>query len=167
MMLSVHIEPSRPGLVESFRDCLDSVARERQHLAFDQAPPLEEMRHFVADGLANGMVQYFAVSGQTVIGWCDIRPSPREVQPHAGTLGMGIRTGFRGQGIGSRLIEWCLNDAWPRGFTRIGLDVFSANLAAIALYEKFGFQHEGIKRRGRLIDGVYDDVIVMGLLRNV
>ncbi len=166
-MLNVHIEPSRPELIESFHDCLDSVARERQHLSFDHAPPLEQMRVFVAEGLERGMIQYFAVSGQTVVGWCDIRPSPRPVQPHAGTLGMGIRSGYRGQGIGSRLIEWSLNSVWLKGLTRVELEVFAANSAAIALYEKFGFQHEGLKQRGRRVDGVYDDIVVMGLLRNV
>ncbi len=166
-MLDVHIEPSRPELVDSFQDCLDSVARERQHLAFDQAPPLEQMRLFVAEGLERGMIQYFAVNGQTVVGWSDIRPGTREIQTHAGTLGMGIRTGYRGRGLGSQLIEWSLTDAWSRGFTRIGLDVFSANTAAIALYRKFGFAQEGVKIRGRLVDGVYDDIVIMGLLRNV
>lgn len=166
MMLNVHIEPSRPGLIEGFHDCLDSVARERRYLAFDQAPPVDQMREFVAAGLASGMVQYFAVSDQRVVGWCDIRPGGKEVQPHAATLGIGVRTGYRGQGIGSRLIEWCLNDAWSKGLTRVDLEVFSENTSAIALYEKFGFQHEGIKRRGRLVDGVYDDIVVMGLLRN-
>ncbi len=165
-MMNVHIEPSRPELVESFHECLDSVARERQHLAFDQAPPIEEMREFVANGLANGMVQYFAVHDQRVVGWCDVRPSHHEVQSHSGTLGMGVRTGYRGQGIGTRLMEWTLNEVWTRGLTRVGLDVFAPSTPAIALYEKFGFEHEGIKVRGRLVDGDYNDIVVMGLLHN-
>ncbi len=167
MMLNIHIEPSRPELVESFRDCFDSIARERRFLGFAEAATLEQTRTFVANGLARGMVQYFAVSGQTVVGWCDVRPGAREGLTHTGTLGMGIRSGYRGQGIGSRLMEWSLNAAWSKGLTRVDLEVFTTNSPAIALYEKFGFQHEGVKRRGRLVDGVYDDVIVMGLLRNV
>lgn len=166
MMLNVHIEPSRPELVESFHDCLDSVARERQHLAFDQAPPLEQMRLYVAEGLEKGMVQYFAIDGENVVGWCDIRRAAREIQSHAGTLGMGIRTGYRGQGLGSRLVKCSLTVAWSSGFTRVGLDVFAANKPAIALYRKFGFEHEGVKVNGRLVNGVYDDIVAMGLLRN-
>ncbi len=165
-MLNIHIEPSRTGLVESFHDCLDSVARERRHLAFDQAPPLDRMRLFVAEGLGRGMIQYFAVDGQTVVGWCDIRPGTGEGLTHAGTLGMGIRAGYRGQGLGSQLIEWSLTDAWSQGLTRVGLEVFAANRAAIVLYEKFGFVHEGRRVRGRLVDGVYEDTLVMSLLRN-
>jgi RimJ/RimL family protein N-acetyltransferase len=32
------------------------------------------------------------------------------------------------------------------------------------LYEKYGFEHEGLHRRGRIIDGHVEDVIIMGLL---
>lgn len=166
MMLNIHIEPSRPGLIESFRDCLDSVARERQYLAFDEAPPLESMRTFVAEGLERGMIQYFAMDRQRVVGWCDIQPGTREGLTHAGTLGMGIRAGYREQGIGSRLMKQSLADIWLRGLTRVELMVFAANKTAVALYLKFGFEQEAVKIRRRLADGVYDDVIVMGLLRN-
>ena len=165
-MLNVHIEPSRPELVESFHDCLDSVARERRWLAFEEAPPVERMRQFVSEGLERGMVQHYAVQGQTVVGWCDIRPSHHEVQPHSGVLGMGIRTGYRGQGLGARLVDWSLNDAWARGLTKVELQVFASNMPAIALYEKFGFEREGVKVKGRLVDGGYEDIIIMGLLRN-
>ena len=39
------------------------------------------------------------------------------------------------------------------------------NSAARRLYERFGFEHEGIRRRGSLIDGEYHDVHAMALLR--
>ena len=50
--------------------------------------------------------------------------------------------------------------------TRVELSVFSGNKPAINLYDKFGFEQEGTKVRGRLVDGDYDDIIVMGLLHN-
>ena len=34
------------------------------------------------------------------------------------------------------------------------------------MYKKLGFREEGIKRSARYIDGQYDDIIVMGLLKN-
>jgi RimJ/RimL family protein N-acetyltransferase len=43
--------------------------------------------------------------------------------------------------------------------------VFASNVAAVRLYEKEGFRHEGQRRRGRILDGVEDDILVMGLLR--
>jgi len=43
------------------------------------------------------------------------------------------------------------------------LGVFSSNEPAIALYRSLGFQEEGRKKRGRFVDGIYDDVILMAL----
>jgi putative acetyltransferase len=36
---------------------------------------------------------------------------------------------------------------------------------AKALYERFGFEHEGLIRRASLIDGIYHDAHAMALLR--
>jgi RimJ/RimL family protein N-acetyltransferase len=35
---------------------------------------------------------------------------------------------------------------------------------AIRLYERYGFVREGLHRKGRIIDGRVDDVLMMGLL---
>ena len=51
------------------------------------------------------------------------------------------------------------------GLECIELDVFSTNTRAIALYEKSGFLHEGIKRKARFIDNEWSDRVMMGLLR--
>ena len=50
------------------------------------------------------------------------------------------------------------------GFERVELEVYASNARAIGMYEKWGFQREGIKRRARKLDDVYDDIIVMALL---
>ena len=60
--------------------------------------------------------------------------------------------------------------AWVRGFfpadlTRIELEVYASNSAAIALYRRFGFSEEGLKRRARFLDGQYQDILLMALLR--
>lgn len=48
---------------------------------------------------------------------------------------------------------------------RIWLEVFSWNLAAINVYIRCGFRQEGIKRQAVLVDGKFQDVILMSLLR--
>jgi RimJ/RimL family protein N-acetyltransferase len=48
---------------------------------------------------------------------------------------------------------------------RIWLRVFARNAAAQKLYEKLGFVSEGRLRKAWRLQGVTDDVIVMGLLR--
>ena len=35
---------------------------------------------------------------------------------------------------------------------------------AIRLYECYGFAHEGVRRRARIIDGRVENIVLMGLL---
>ncbi len=49
---------------------------------------------------------------------------------------------------------------------RVMLQVFEYNERAIHVYEKIGFQQEGILRQEHYRDGQYWDTIVMGLLRS-
>ena len=42
--------------------------------------------------------------------------------------------------------------------------MWASNVDAIALYHQLGFVEEGIRRRARLLDGQYDDMVEMALL---
>lgn len=57
-----------------------------------------------------------------------------------------------------------LKEAQQQGLTRVELKVRSSNVAAIALYKKFGFVIEGTLRNDILDQGKYADTEIMGLL---
>jgi ribosomal protein S18 acetylase RimI-like enzyme len=99
-----------------------------------------------------------------VVGWCDIIPSERDVYRHVGVLGIGLLPEFRGRGIGAKLMQKSIDKAKAKGLTRIELTVYERNKNAIALYQKMGFEIEGLKKNGIRIDGVYDNVYMMALL---
>lgn len=160
----IKIVPIAEETIEGLYRCLDSVARERRHLAFVQAPPFESTRQFVLSNLANHVPQFVALHGDTVVGWCDITPLRYEGFAHCGALGMGVHKGYRRLGIGARLLEHSLRAASELGLERIQLEVFASNTPAIKLYEKAGFLIEGVKKRGRKLDGEYDDLVQMALL---
>jgi RimJ/RimL family protein N-acetyltransferase len=77
---------------------------------------------------------------------------------------MGLLAPYRGQGLGRQLAMTTIEAAFRHDIERIELDVFSSNVAAIRLYETLGFQREGVRRRFRKLDGVYDGNIIMALL---
>jgi len=160
----IRIVPTADKYVESFQRCLDSVARERRHIALVEAPPVEVVRGFVA-AIVKGMgVQLLAVEGEDlVVGWCDIIRQQGEGFRHSGRLGMGVIERLRGQGIGKRLATETINKAKSAGMDRIELEVFASNAPAIALYKKLGFAIEGTKRKARRIDGGEDDVVLMAI----
>lgn len=159
----IKIVPIAEEYIEGFHSCLDSVARERRHLAFVQAPPFESAREFVLSNIANNVPQLVALRGNDVVGWCDISPMKHEGFTHCGTLGMGVRKDFRRLGIGTRLLEQTIGEAKKLGLERIELEVFASNTAAIRLYEKAGFLVEGVKKKARKLDGEHDDLVEMAL----
>ncbi len=150
--------------IASFHATLDAVARERKYLAFLAAPPLEATRAFVLGNMAKGAPQFVAIAGAEVVGWCDITPIDRPIDAHCGTLGMGLLSAYRGQGLGKALIETAVADAFRIGLTRVELAVHASNARAYALYERVGFEREGVKRKAVRIDGRYEDVIMMAWL---
>lgn len=165
-MQNYQIIPINEQYIEGFREAVGSVARERKYLAFLDAPSLEMARAFVMENLREGWPHIIAVSvsADSVIGWCDITSLHRPVFAHSGALGVGVLAPFRGQGIGEALMRAALEKARSRGLTRIELTVREQNKPAIALYEKLGFQQEGLHRNAVRIDDVYENHISMALL---
>ena len=163
--MDIVIQPATLDMADSFRQALDVVAREHRYLIFLEAPPAESTRNFIAQVLAKGWSQFYAVRDGQVVGWCDIVRDERPGMTHIGRLGIGILPEFRGQKIGARLLAATIADAFQKGITRIELEVFAANERAFALYRKFGFVEEGRKRQARCLDGVPEDSICMALLK--
>lgn len=54
---------------------------------------------------------------------------------------------YRGQGLGQALLLALLKSARTRGMERATLEVRESNKAALSLYQKFGFQTAGRRRR--------------------
>ena len=158
------VVPISEKYIESYYECLDAVARERQYLAFVQAPPRESVRKYVLSNIEKEIPQFVALSEAEVVGWCDITPMRHAGFTHCGELGMGVRNGFRRMGIGTKLVEQTVQKAKEQGIERVELEVFRSNLPAIRLYEKMGFVVEGEKQKARKLDGVYDNLVVMAML---
>jgi RimJ/RimL family protein N-acetyltransferase len=161
------IVPLAEAHFESLYRVLDDVAREKRFLAMTQAPPREEVFAFFRSILEKNQIHRVAsIDGETV-GWCDILPVFGEARQHIGVLGIGLARHARHQGLGRRLMQAAVSAAWATGFTRIELTVRADNHKARALYERMGFQHEGIERRAFLVDGAYCDSHAMALLRDI
>lgn len=85
---------------------------------------------------------------------------------HAGVIGMAVHDAYAGRGAGTALMAAAVEqaDRWL-GLTRLELSVWTDNLRAIALYERFGFEREGVMRRYAFRDGEYVDALGMARLR--
>jgi RimJ/RimL family protein N-acetyltransferase len=164
--MNYKITPITEQYINNFWSVLDSVARERDYLAFLEGPPMHTTKEFVLHNIKDNWPHLLALHNDQVIGWCDISSLDRPVFAHAGSLGMGVLKAYRGQGVGKALISSALQKAKEKGLTRIELTVREKNTAATALYEKMGFEKEGIHKNAVRIDGIYEHHISMALLLN-
>jgi ribosomal protein S18 acetylase RimI-like enzyme len=159
----IHLRQIQESDAPLFRDALDSICRERRFLARPEAPPLAGVQAFIAGNVKHDVPQFVAVEDERVVGWCDAQPGDFGTS-HVGRIGMGVRKEYRRRGIGRQLMKATIKKARELGFEKLELGVYSSNEGAIALYSKFGFEEEGRKKRGRLVDGIYDDIILMALV---
>lgn len=159
------IIPASEGHALSFWSALDQVAKERKYLLMLEGPKPESSISFVKTIVEKNWTQFYAVEGSEVVGWCDIIPQEREGVRHVACVGMGVVSSHRRMGIGKELLVSCIDDAFGKGIERIELEVFASNVGAIHLYRQLGFVEEGVKRNARFIDGEYDDIVVMALLK--
>jgi RimJ/RimL family protein N-acetyltransferase len=158
------IRPITEHDISGYHTLLGLVARERKYLRFLDAPPLDSTRAFVLMNIDRGNPHFVAEHDGQIIGWCDIT---RETDPscqHVGTLGMGLHPDFRGLKIGEQLARTVVDEAKTKGFVRIELTVNPQNNNAIRLYEKLGFQHEGVMKAATYVDGEYRDVAMMAMV---
>lgn len=162
--MNVAIIPITAERIDEFWSAVDSVARERKYLAFLEGPPINTTRDFVFHNIEDNWPHFIAVSDGRVIGWCDISSLDRPVFSHVGSLGIGVLAAYRGQGIGKKLMHAAIQQAEQKGLTRIELTVREQNKSAIAMYEKFGFEKEGIHKNAVCIEGKYENHIFMALL---
>jgi RimJ/RimL family protein N-acetyltransferase len=159
------IVPFSDQYFEQLRQVLDVVAGEKRFLALTEAPARDECFAFYRRLIDNGSPLIVALIENQVVGWCDIQPAFGQARRHVGTLGMGLLASKRGRGIGTELIQAAIARAWSNGLRRIELTVRTDNHAARALYERIGFEHEGVHRNSMFVDGTFYDCYAMALLR--
>lgn len=77
---------------------------------------------------------------------------------------IGILQSYSGQGIGKRLFQALEDWAVEQGIHRLELVVMTHNQRGIALYQRMGYQVEGVKRDDLFVDGGFIDQYMMAKL---
>ncbi|RQS31641.1 GNAT family N-acetyltransferase [Burkholderia sp. Bp8992] len=128
-------------------------------------PSLEKWQKRIENVHERGVSLVAEIDG-TVVGHLGLQFEPNPRRRHAAGLGMMVDAARHGHGIGSRLLAAAIDLAenWLN-LTRLELTVFTDNRAAIALYEKHGFQIEGESPGYALRDGVHASVYHMARVK--
>lgn len=112
-----------------------------------------------------GMTRLVAVIDGKVIGMAGLSRFENR-RSHVGSIGMAVHDAYAGRGVGTALMAAIVGQAdnWLN-LTRLELGVYADNVRAIALYERFGFEREGLMRNYAWRDGAYVDSVAMARLR--
>jgi RimJ/RimL family protein N-acetyltransferase len=116
----------------------------------------------VAERIANNLILGAFDAGE-LVGCIGLQRESHHKRAHKAFIwGMYVAPGHRSQGIGRRLLAETLQlaETMP-GLRQVILAVHSANAAAVALYEEFGFKPFGVEPDALLIDGRLQDDLHM------
>lgn len=162
----MHVRPVTHADLEELSRGLKLVVDEKCWVAIQPPVSVAELVERFRTRLGEGhrmfaLVDDEAVAGPALIGNIDLRPT-RIDGVHA--IGMWVLPGRRGKGGGRRLIEAAI-EARPPGVHKIELEVWPHNEAAIGLYERMGFEREGLRRNHyRRKDGKLHSSVIMSRL---
>ncbi|HZT52935.1 MAG TPA: GNAT family protein [Gaiellaceae bacterium] len=96
-----------------------------------------------------------------VVGRLSVGRDPHPASAHVADIGLMVARDARRRGVGTALLQAAVGWAREAGVRKLELHVFPWNDAAIALYESFGFEREGYRKRHYRRGGEYVDAILM------
>lgn len=107
-----------------------------------------------------------AVWEQQAVGKVTLWPKRKPRERHIGVLGIAVHPAHHGKGIGTKLMAAALDlaDNWLN-LKRVELQVFTTNVPAVKLYEKFGFVIEGEAKYASFAQGAYRNLYYMARVR--
>ncbi|WP_409368527.1 GNAT family N-acetyltransferase [Lysinibacillus sp. 38-6] len=125
----------------------------------------EEYEAFIeSTQLEQNSIILLATINDEIISIASINSSQKDRMKHVGTLGIVISEQYTGLGLGRKMMEQLIQWASSNGITnKISLVTREDNVTAIKLYEKLGFEQEGLIKKDNFINGVYYNTLLMGL----
>lgn len=96
-----------------------------------------------------------------LVGRLSVGRDPHPASTHVADVGLMVALDARRQGVGTALLRAAVDWAREAGVRKLELHVFPWNEAAIALYDAFGFEREGFRRKHYRRGGEFVDAILM------
>jgi len=96
-----------------------------------------------------------------VVGWVHLKHIDLEKLSHTAELTVGVLEAYRGNGIGSHLLERGMEWAGTQGFEKIYNSLPASNGTAIEFLKTRGWQVEATREDHYKLDGEYIDEVMM------
>lgn len=150
---------------ECFLNMLKQLDAETKFMLFDRderKTTTDDIKKKIQNSGETNSLILVAEQDGSIAGFLSAKREPYNRVRHCAYIVVGILKDYRGMGIGTQLFEQL--EAWARssGITRLELTAMTHNKTAVGLYQKMGFQIEGIRKNAMTVDGEYVDEYYMG-----
>lgn len=163
----INVRKAEPGDAAQLVSLAEAVGREEERwiLSSDTWRTIADERRYVKSVFRHPDAAVFvAEEDGRLLGRMSLARDTHPASRHVADLGLMVAAGHRRRGIGTVLLDAAV--AWARvsGVSKLELHVFPWNEPALRLYESFGFEREGLRKRHYEREGEYVDAILMALV---
>lgn len=106
---------------------------------------------------------YVLLDRRIILGLGHLDFFSKKEKRHVVRLGIVIHQRYQCRGLGSKLLDFMIEDATKRGLEKIWLATYADNQHAFGLYRSRGFVVEGVYHKEEKVQGRYRDIISMAL----
>jgi L-amino acid N-acyltransferase YncA len=160
-MADVKIRDAEPTDAEAIALVYNQGIEDRQATLETETRSAAERRQWLAARGPRHPVIVGEVEGR-VVGWGSLNSfNPRPAYDHVADFSVYVGRGWRGRGVGHRLLEALVTRGRELGYHKLVLAAFPFNAAGVALYRRLGFAEVGVYREQGRLDGKWVDVVVM------
>jgi L-amino acid N-acyltransferase YncA len=97
-----------------------------------------------------------------IVGWASSSTySPRSCYSGIGEFSIYVRNGYRGRGIGEKLLLSLIDEARKLGYWKLVSRIFTSNTASRRLCKKCGFREVGVYEKHGKLDGKWLDTAIV------
>ena len=159
-----------PSKIDAERlwEMMNQLDYETKYMLYE---PGERLKNFTRiESLINNSVEgddflMVAEKDDKIVGYISAQKGALKRISHSAYIVVGVLKDYRGNGIGTEFFKQLDHWAEEKNITRLDLTVICENEAAKHLYEKNGFEVEGVKRKSILVDGRYLDEYYMSKIK--
>lgn len=132
---------------------------------FETMPPVSmEITKAMWSYIQGGIMSLWGIhcNGRIIGGAGFYAQPPGTRLSHAATFFLYIEPAYQGKGIGTNAIRFLESEAKNRGYLRMECMVAETNPRAIRLYQRLGYEKEGIKKQAFRLNNTFKDLIILG-----
>lgn len=153
---------------ERFWEMMNQLDHETKYMLYEPGERIKNIARI--ESLIENSVEgedflLVAEENDKIVGYISAQKGGLKRIAHLAYIVVGILQNYRGKGIGTEFFKQLDNWAEEKKITRLELTVICENEIAKHLYEKNGFEIEGVKRKSVLVDGIYLDEFYMAKIK--